>query len=468
MSLARRRPMARPRRGVGPLVAAARLGEPRVGKPRVGRSRARLIGTALVAALLVSMPVAAAADPSPAPTGPSAAQVQAAKDAVTAHQQQVDAVEASYRQAGDALASVQRSLSAAADVQAAAAEREAQASQDAQAARAAADRADAEAQAATDVLSRMAAAAYEQGTTSTDLLVGMLGSDPQRSLDLAQYVDDAGELLDQQLRAASLSAGVAANARQVADAREQVLHDATAEASRATAQLQSEVDQASAQVAQLGATQDQLVAQLAALEQTSREVQQARLDALAAQAAQAAAQKAAEQAAAQKAAEQAAAQKAAEQAAAQKAAAAQVKANATTPVGAAPPSRPATTVPATTTPAPTPTQSPVNADLAWAQAHPRTVAQQLLPQFGFGADQWSCLDSLWAGESSWNWAASNPYSSAYGIPQSLPGRKMASAGSDWLVNPKTQIIWGLGYIKAVYGSPCNAWTTWQSRSPHWY
>lgn len=91
-----------------------------------------------------------------------------------------------------------------------------------------------------------------------------------------------------------------------------------------------------------------------------------------------------------------------------------------------------------------------------------------MPKFGFDSSQWTCLETLWQKESSWYWAADNPYSSAYGIPQALPGTKMATAGADWLINPATQITWGLGYIKGRYGTPCAAWAAWQSRSPHWY
>jgi hypothetical protein len=97
---------------------------------------------------------------------------------------------------------------------------------------------------------------------------------------------------------------------------------------------------------------------------------------------------------------------------------------------------------------------------------PRTVARALLPQFGFGQDQFSCLDSIYMHESRWNVHADNPYSSAYGIPQALPGSKMASAGADWENNAATQIRWGLGYIKARYGSPCGAWGFKQSHG--WY
>jgi hypothetical protein len=80
----------------------------------------------------------------------------------------------------------------------------------------------------------------------------------------------------------------------------------------------------------------------------------------------------------------------------------------------------------------------------------------------------SSLINLWNGESGWNQFAKNASSGAYGIPQSLPANKMASSGPDWLVNPATQINWGLNYIKSVYGTPSNAYSMWLSRSPHWY
>jgi hypothetical protein len=106
--------------------------------------------------------------------------------------------------------------------------------------------------------------------------------------------------------------------------------------------------------------------------------------------------------------------------------------------------------------------------IANAQKDPKAVARLLLPEFGFGASQWPCLEKLWTGESDWRWWVANPSSGAYGIPQSLPAKKMASAGSDWKTNPVTQITWGLDYIKKSYGTPCNALDKWESRSPHWY
>ena len=97
---------------------------------------------------------------------------------------------------------------------------------------------------------------------------------------------------------------------------------------------------------------------------------------------------------------------------------------------------------------------------------PRDVARAMLATHGFGQDQFSCLDSLYTRESGWNVHADNPTSSAYGIPQALPGSKMSSAGSDWADNPATQIEWGLGYIKNRYGSPCAAWS--HSEANNWY
>jgi hypothetical protein len=88
----------------------------------------------------------------------------------------------------------------------------------------------------------------------------------------------------------------------------------------------------------------------------------------------------------------------------------------------------------------------------------------MLSQFGFSpAAQFSCLNNIWTRESGWRYNAENA-SGAYGIPQSLPASKMASAGADYLTNPATQIAWGLGYIKSVYVTPCNAWAFWQVHS----
>ena len=96
----------------------------------------------------------------------------------------------------------------------------------------------------------------------------------------------------------------------------------------------------------------------------------------------------------------------------------------------------------------------------WAKAH--------LADYGWGPEQFAPLVKLWNGESGWNYKANNPKSGAFGIPQALPGSKMASAGADWQTNPVTQMKWGLEYIKNRYGSPQDAYNFWLSQNPHWY
>jgi hypothetical protein len=97
---------------------------------------------------------------------------------------------------------------------------------------------------------------------------------------------------------------------------------------------------------------------------------------------------------------------------------------------------------------------------------PQQIAEQMLSQFGWSSSQFSCLQPLWALESGWNIYASNPSSGAYGIPQALPGSKMASAGPNWQSDAATQIRWGLTYIQGTYGSPCAAWS--HEEADGWY
>ena len=96
----------------------------------------------------------------------------------------------------------------------------------------------------------------------------------------------------------------------------------------------------------------------------------------------------------------------------------------------------------------------------------QAIAYAMLQARGMGDDQYSCLVALWDRESHWNVYSSNSSSGAYGIPQALPGEKMASAGADWATNPATQITWGLGYIADRYGDPCGAWA--HSENVGWY
>jgi hypothetical protein len=96
----------------------------------------------------------------------------------------------------------------------------------------------------------------------------------------------------------------------------------------------------------------------------------------------------------------------------------------------------------------------------------QAIAYQMLQARGMGDDQFSCLVALWNRESHWNVYAGNPSTGAYGIPQALPGSKMASAGPNWQNDAATQITWGLGYITGRYGNPCGAWA--HSQSSGWY
>jgi hypothetical protein len=97
---------------------------------------------------------------------------------------------------------------------------------------------------------------------------------------------------------------------------------------------------------------------------------------------------------------------------------------------------------------------------------PRQIAQAMLGSFGWSSSQFSCLDPLWEHESRWSVTAANPGSGAFGIPQALPGSRMASAGPDWQTSAATQITWGLRYIRDTYGSPCAAWS--HAQATGWY
>jgi len=128
------------------------------------------------------------------------------------------------------------------------------------------------------------------------------------------------------------------------------------------------------------------------------------------------------------------------------------KATATAAAAATATQAPATQAAAATTPA--------------ASGSPQQIARAMLGSFGWSASQFSCLDPLWEHESGWSVTAYNAGSGAYGIPQALPGSRMASAGPDWQTSAATQIKWGLEYIKDTYGSPCGAWA--HEEATGWY
>lgn len=94
----------------------------------------------------------------------------------------------------------------------------------------------------------------------------------------------------------------------------------------------------------------------------------------------------------------------------------------------------------------------------------RAIGLEMVLARGWSESEFACLDKLWTKESNWRVNAENRSSGAYGIPQALPGSKMASAGADWRTNPATQIAWGLSYIANRYDTPCGAWAFFQARN----
>ena len=114
---------------------------------------------------------------------------------------------------------------------------------------------------------------------------------------------------------------------------------------------------------------------------------------------------------------------------------------------------PVTTGPITTGPV---TTGPAGTGAGW-HGSPWQIAGSLMPAYHWTSWQFRYLNLLWMRESGWNRFAYNHSSGAYGIPQAVPGDKMASAGPDWRTSARTQIIWGMGYIRGRYGDPWNAW-----------
>lgn len=102
-----------------------------------------------------------------------------------------------------------------------------------------------------------------------------------------------------------------------------------------------------------------------------------------------------------------------------------------------------------------------------SKSYNRWYAQLYIKRaYGWDTYNWKCLDRLWQLESGWNELAKNRRSGAYGIPQALPGNKMATMGKNWKKNPEVQIKWGSSYIKSRYKSPCKALAFMERRG--WY
>jgi hypothetical protein len=303
----------------------------------------------------------------------------------------------------------------------------------------------------------LAAQSYKTGGTNMGFFVALdaVQNNSIQGLNIVQIVSDKTAAL------VNKSAAAERISRALAD-QEQA---ARAERERLSGEARSKLDAAqtaqqamSRQIAEQQEHGQELTAQLASLKGTTAAVEGEFRQGQAALAAYETAQAAKRAAAQEQARQQAAAAKAAALAAAQKPA-------------PAPPAVPGVPAPA---PVPSPTPAPppvvvvpsVPGGAVNDPAGAKSYAAGQLGAYGWGQDQFQCLASLWTKESNWLTNATNPYSGAYGIAQSLPASKYASAGSDWLTSYRTQVNWGLSYIADRYGSPCGAWN--HSVANNWY
>lgn len=304
----------------------------------------------------------------------------------------------------------------------------------------------------------LAAQSYKTGGTNMGFFVALdaVQNNSIQGLNIVQIVSDKTAAL------VNKSAGAERISRALAD-QEQA---ARAERERLSGEARTKLDAAqsaqqamSRQIAEEQEHGQELTAQLASLKGTTAAVEgefrQGQVALAAYETAQAAKRAAAQEQARQQA---EAAAKAAALAAEQKPA-------------PAPPAVPGVPAPAPV-PSPTPALPPVvvvpsvPGGAVNDPAGAKNYAAGQLGAYGWGQDQFPCLASLWTKESNWLTTATNPYSGAYGIAQSLPASKYASAGSDWLTSYRTQVNWGLSYIADRYGSPCGAWN--HSVANNWY
>lgn len=304
----------------------------------------------------------------------------------------------------------------------------------------------------------LAAQSYKTGGTNMGIFVALdaIQTNSIQGLNIVQIVSDkTADLVNKSTAAQRVSSALGEQEQAARAERERLSGEAKSKLDAAQAAQQA----MSRQVSEQQERSEELTAQLASLKGTSTAVEGEFRQGQAALAAYEAAQ-AAKRAAAQ--------EQARQQAEAAAKAAAQKPAN---PVPAAP-AAPAVPAPA---PVPVPTPAPppvvvvapsVPGGAVNDPAGAKNYASGRLSAYGWGQDQFQCLAQLWTKESNWLTTATNPYSGAYGIAQALPAGKYASAGSDWLTNYRTQVEWGLGYIRDRYGSPCGAWN--HSVRYNWY
>lgn len=107
-----------------------------------------------------------------------------------------------------------------------------------------------------------------------------------------------------------------------------------------------------------------------------------------------------------------------------------------------------------------------NSNSGGTNVKPTGGHQNWMKQAGFSPSEYAAIDYIVNHESSWNPQAVNASSGAYGLPQSLPASKLASAGSDWRTNPITQLKWMRNYVNERYGGANGALSFWKAN--HWY
>ncbi|KPG79269.1 hypothetical protein [Frigoribacterium sp. RIT-PI-h] len=393
--------------------------------------------SALVLAMLVAPSAASAAG------YPTWAQVEAAKGNAAATQAQVDLIDASLDslekaasdRSDEAVLADQANATARADL-AAASRRADELAADAERARATADTAKQEA-------GQLAGSLFRTGGTQTMGTDLFTSPDPGAALyqlgSLTQLGARWQTVLADATRASNTVSSLSEQASTAADRRDALARDAQAAADQATA-AQPTADTEVADATQRSAD---LYAQLAALKDSTAELEQQYRSGVAAQQAFAAQQAAAK----------------AQAASAPKAPAGSSGGGGTSSGGGASSggSAPGTGGGGSGGGGTAPPVGAVN-DPAGAKAYAAT-------KVGGGAE-YTCLVQLWNKESGWRTNASNPSSGAYGIPQSLPGNKMASFGLDWQTNYRTQVDWGISYIQSSYGTMCSAWA--HSVANNWY
>jgi peptidoglycan DL-endopeptidase CwlO len=361
-------------------------------------------GTLPPATVGASAGVVSSPTPTPSSSPPTEEDVARAKRAAAAAAKEVAGIRAEVKKAGERLQALQREVADSVAAQERAEQRLTDAEGDLRRAAAALAAAHRALDGAHRSLSGHAAAMYMQGGDLQNL-TALLLSPPGAMSDMTIVIDQSAREVSEGLDTASSAAVEAAvQKRLITVARDERAAAAKDAADKRTA-AEAKAKRGSAEAAALGKRQEELTARLDRLRKGAKNLAE---DLAAAQAARAAA------------------------------------------------ARQATTLLVGT-------QAPAGAPRAAQE-----IAHSMMAGHGWDDAQFSCLVALWNAESGWSWSALNPSSGAYGIPQSLPGWKMASAGSDWLTNPATQITWGLGYIQSTYGSPCSAHASFLSRSPHWY